>query len=413
MKRYRYFSVLVLLVLCFSNAFAQIREHYLTGGVNAGIFGWAPSPLTKISGNKHYSRALNPVIGSVIDNNGRAHFSLLANSTAGLTGGYIRRNGISKTYTGFFAEVQANRICYSFDPPFTFSVQGDTFGGWVQTDRYLKYGVGVEFAWYRGNTSANDGEQFLYSRLGFSQTNFHRNFDRKIELGYVEDWRENGRGMVSRIVAYNPQSFMISAEFGMRNFAFDRSRMLDFGVAVHVPFKHTYTEEYEFYEGNVSVGKGQLKYLGGSLNLSIRYSFNYQLPEPRPKPDKPQTTDTTFLATTVDTTGMNLEVQGQMNSGEEEIEIVVWDKNEIDGDRITLIVNGEVVLSNYTLKRRKKVVKVKLRPGQNYVVMRAENLGTRPPNTAAVEVRTKDKRRNVTLVSTKEKSGALEITYNP
>jgi uncharacterized Zn ribbon protein len=110
---------------------------------------------------------------------------------------------------------------------------------------------------------------------------------------------------------------------------------------------------------------------------------------------------------------MMLDVQGRMKSGQEEIEIVVWDKNEIDGDRITLIVNGQVVLSDYTLKRRKKVLKVKLQPGKNYIVMRAENLGTKPPNTAAVEIRTKDKTRNVTLVSDKEKSGAIEVTYNP
>jgi hypothetical protein len=402
------------LITCTHSLFGQrVQEHYFTFGINAGMLGWAPSPQTKISGNRHYSRTTNGILGSVVDDQGRARYSLLTNTTFGLTGSYMFRNGTKRSYTAFFAEVQANRICYSFEPPFYFSVQGDTFGGWIQTDRYLKYGIGAEQTWYRGSTGTNDGEQFFYARLAFSQTNFHRNFDRKISLGYTEDWRENGRGMVSRIVAFNPKSFMLSGEFGIRNFAYDRSRMFDFGVALHVPFKHTYTEQYEFYENNIPTGKGELKYLGAIMQFTLRYSFNFELPEPKPKPEKPEENDSTYLATSVDTAGMMIDVQGRMKSGQEEIEIVVWDKNEIDGDRITLIVNGQVVLSDYTLKRRKKVIKVKLQPGKNYIVMRAENLGTKPPNTAAVEIRTKDKRRNVTLVSDKEKSGAIEVTYNP
>ncbi|MGL5888470.1 MAG: hypothetical protein ACRC3B_01215, partial [Bacteroidia bacterium] len=54
-----------LLIFYAGSSFAQSgREHYISVGANAGIFGWAPSPQTKISGNRHYNRTTNGILGS-------------------------------------------------------------------------------------------------------------------------------------------------------------------------------------------------------------------------------------------------------------------------------------------------------------------------------------------------------------
>ncbi|MFC2117813.1 hypothetical protein ACFLTI_01855 [Bacteroidota bacterium] len=71
-----------------------------------------------------------------------------------------------------------------------------------------------------------------------------------------------------------------------------------------------------------------------------------------------------------------------------DVTFYVWDDGAlIDGDIITLVVNGTSVLSNYTLQGpgSKKAVNVKLdNTGYNWVLLFAHNEGTSPPNTSAV-----------------------------
>lgn len=65
----------------------------------------------------------------------------------------------------------------------------------------------------------------------------------------------------------------------------------------------------------------------------------------------------------------------------------VWDSGIIDGDIITLVVNGRIVLSEYSLLGTKKSIAVTLdNLGYNYVLLYAHNEGTSPPNTAALSV---------------------------
>ena len=91
------------------------------------------------------------------------------------------------------------------------------------------------------------------------------------------------------------------------------------------------------------------------------------------------------------------------------IKVKVWDRDEIDGDSITLTLNGEIVKQHISLKCHKKTYRIKLEPGDNYLVMYAENLGTTPPNTAAVIIQEGLKKRRLALKSDIGKSGAVKI----
>ncbi len=97
----------------------------------------------------------------------------------------------------------------------------------------------------------------------------------------------------------------------------------------------------------------------------------------------------------------------------ETVELTVWDNNKVDGDTISLYINGTWVLRNYALKKRKKKVIVKLtKDANNYLVLFAHNEGKQPPNTAALEVRCgKNFRRRVGLTSNMKKSGAVRFIY--
>ncbi len=98
---------------------------------------------------------------------------------------------------------------------------------------------------------------------------------------------------------------------------------------------------------------------------------------------------------------------------QETLDILVWDNNKVDGDTISLYINGTWVLRNYALKKRKKRVIVKLtKDANNYLVLFAHNEGKQPPNTAALEVKYgKNFRRRVGLTSNMKKSGAVRFVY--
>ena len=70
----------------------------------------------------------------------------------------------------------------------------------------------------------------------------------------------------------------------------------------------------------------------------------------------------------------------------DKITIYIWDANQEDGDKISLIANGKYLLENYTTKRKRKKIKYKLIKGENIIKITAENLGSTPPNTSRIEI---------------------------
>lgn len=95
------------------------------------------------------------------------------------------------------------------------------------------------------------------------------------------------------------------------------------------------------------------------------------------------------------------------------VQVKVWDHKVEDGDRINLSLNGEWVLENHTLKRKAKIIDITLEPGINDIVLYALNLGSKPPNTAAVAVFDGKKWKRAVLESNLNESGALQIIYIP
>lgn len=108
------------------------------------------------------------------------------------------------------------------------------------------------------------------------------------------------------------------------------------------------------------------------------------------------------------------EVQQTMTVEYSEVLIHVYDKNKVDGDIVTIYLNGELVAENLTVNKDKKEIRLHLQSGSNILVMYAINLGNIPPNTAAIAVNNTGKKFKVsTLVSDFKISGALELIYAP
>tara|TARA_B100000902_G_scaffold268245_1_gene254278 strand:- start:266 stop:1096 length:831 start_codon:yes stop_codon:yes gene_type:complete len=68
------------------------------------------------------------------------------------------------------------------------------------------------------------------------------------------------------------------------------------------------------------------------------------------------------------------------------LKLLIWDANQEDGDRITLIINGNIVLNDIKTNNKHKKIKYKLQDGENIIEIKATNLGTSPPNTSRIEL---------------------------
>lgn len=66
--------------------------------------------------------------------------------------------------------------------------------------------------------------------------------------------------------------------------------------------------------------------------------------------------------------------------------ISIWDDDLLDRDTVSVKVGDEWILTDYEVKREKKVIHYTLKGFSSDLVMYAHNMGLIPPNTAAIEV---------------------------
>lgn len=93
----------------------------------------------------------------------------------------------------------------------------------------------------------------------------------------------------------------------------------------------------------------------------------------------------------------------------EKIWVQVWDNGTVDGDVITLFLNGERILHNQRVGKRKLVIPARVRPGENMLILHAEDLGSIVPNTVAVAIDDGVKEQIIILSSNLSESGAILI----
>ena len=106
-----------------------------------------------------------------------------------------------------------------------------------------------------------------------------------------------------------------------------------------------------------------------------------------------------------------VKVQQTLKVTQDKLQVAIWDNQMVDGDMISLSINGNTVLNKYTLRKSKKRLQIKLTQKNNYLVMYAHNEGTRRPNTAAIRIKAGTNERVVVLKSSLGTSAAINITY--
>ena len=137
-----------------------------------------------------------------------------------------------------------------------------------------------------------------------------------------------------------------------------------------------------------------------------------QVGKPKPPPPKPQIKKpVTELPVAI--RGRFVYQQNRLKTKQRKIVVKIWDRREVDGDVISLKFNDEWILESYPLTKAKKRLILNLEPGrQNFLVVFAENLGRKPPNTASFIIKTHEKKRIFSIRSDFKRCGAIKLDYD-
>lgn len=96
-----------------------------------------------------------------------------------------------------------------------------------------------------------------------------------------------------------------------------------------------------------------------------------------------------------------LEVEG------EKIRLYLWDNGMIDGDVVSVYLNGKRLLDRYRVQKGKAELTITLEKGPNFLVLVSEDMGTVPPSTIAVSIHDGREEHQVILRSNQYESGAV------
>lgn len=97
----------------------------------------------------------------------------------------------------------------------------------------------------------------------------------------------------------------------------------------------------------------------------------------------------------------------------ETVIVKLYDNGEVDGDTITVYLDGQPVLSNKMLSTTPLTLTLKMSEdnAEHVLVMVAENLGRIPPNTSLMIVQDGDKRYEARITSTEQKNAMVRFRY--
>jgi len=88
----------------------------------------------------------------------------------------------------------------------------------------------------------------------------------------------------------------------------------------------------------------------------------------------------------------------------------LYDHMIVDGDVVSINFNGDWVVDKHKISAKPYELKVQLNPeGKNYIILHAENVGRRPPNTMAVSYKYNGKTKQIVMKADLNTSEMIEI----
>jgi len=101
----------------------------------------------------------------------------------------------------------------------------------------------------------------------------------------------------------------------------------------------------------------------------------------------------------------------EINFTSDSLVLALYDNGEVDGDTVSVLLNGEVIVAKQCLKTSafKKTIYIPSGDFQANIVLYAENLGIYPPNTGLLVVIDGEERHNVRFSADYKKNSAIVL----
>jgi hypothetical protein len=155
------------------------------------------------------------------------------------------------------------------------------------------------------------------------------------------------------------------------------------------------------FTSTVSSASGSAVLTGTQNNLGFVYRHHFGLPKRGGSAPWP--------TTAYNTRGSDVLVSlATRRSG---VPLVLWDDAEQDGDTISVLLNGMVVLDHYGLTREQHRIYLPLERGDNVILVVAHNEGRVPPNTARATIRTGRRRTRLLVKTDPTQNAAVVVRY--
>ncbi|MEL6122422.1 MAG: hypothetical protein AAFQ02_04860 [Bacteroidota bacterium] len=107
--------------------------------------------------------------------------------------------------------------------------------------------------------------------------------------------------------------------------------------------------------------------------------------------------------------GRDVVLKDSIQVGAKAITISIWDDSKIDSDVISIKINDEWIVKYLEAKQEKTTFKYFLTKPENFIILRADNIGEIPPNTTAVQIDDGKNSKMIVLNSDLGMSEAIKV----
>ena len=352
-------------------------------------FGTVSSPSFNIDNSLLKKKNISPHIGGLLSLHYRFYdmFAIEAGIGQHWNNTRLRDPSFESQYDGF--SVKFNNKNYHWN--YYLALSSMVRIGFSKTYIYGK--VGYSFNQY-GEESITKTKEFLIPSKGIDQ-------------------------VFSTTTNYQKSNYSIIPELGVQQKITNRN-LISAGIKVNMGQSNAMQGVYTITDNvtNTTI-QDNIRSEGNYVSINFRYDMLlYHIPKKeKAKREKKKIDEVPVVKTKKDPSAKvedrKLNVTHKIKVHAPKVTVYVWDHQSVDGDIISVNLNGEWVLKEYTLEKEKHSFEVELKEGKNIFVLHALNLGEFKPNTAAIMVMDGYKVEQIILESNLNESGTLEINYKP
>lgn len=132
--------------------------------------------------------------------------------------------------------------------------------------------------------------------------------------------------------------------------------------------------------------------------------------------DPDQSKERYFLENTISGEEKKLEKDerliGSIISTTQQLTFAIWDEVINDGDSISIKINGDWLVRGCPVMNSPRFITVTLKPGANTFIFMADNLGSIPPNTSALEIIDGKRRKYYAMETKLSEKNIVKIFYD-